>query len=400
MSDKLAIDGGSPAVSTKIQRYTWVDRGVLPRIEELILSNSFSGFLAQPTFEHLGGPAVRKLETYWSQLFKTKHAVSFNSWTSGLVAAMAALGLKKGSEVIVTPWTMSASVSCIVANGLIPVFADIELDSFNIDPSDVVKKITANSSAIMAVDIFGKPCNAPALQKVARDNGLALVVDAAQTPRAEIDGQRSASYADIAGYSLNRHKHLQVGEGGVAVTDNDLYLERMRLMRNHSEVTSGSVLNEVIPIGHNWRMGEIEAELATYQLEKFNSHIDHRVNSAVTLINLLADIPGIHLPVVDGLIKHDFYIIGIRLSESIAIKRDWIVNALKAEGIQNLVVGYQALHRLPSFERFKQEALINVNQLHDNTFLGLYMCGSQFSSENIVELSNAFHKVFAKIPKS
>lgn len=397
MSDELALNGGKPTISAKIERYTWVDRGVLPRIEELILSNSFSGFLAQPSLEHLGGPAVRKLETEWSQLFKTKYAVTFNSWTSGLVAAIAALGLKKGSEVIVTPWTMSASVSCLVANGLVPVFADIELESFNIDPEDVSRKITKYTSAIMGVDIFGNPCNAPALNKIARDNGLKLVIDAAQTPRAEIGGKRSASYADIAGYSLNRHKHLQVGEGGVAVTDNDIYVERMRLMRNHSEVTSGSVLNEAVPIGHNWRMGEIEAELAMYQLERFNSHIDHRVGSARNLISLIKDIPGIHLPDVVDSLNHDFYIIGMRISESLATQREWIANALRAEGITNLIIGYEALHRLPSFRKFDQKDLINVNQLHDHTFLGLYMCGNHFSAENISEISNAFHKVFARI---
>ena len=399
MSDELALNGGKPTISAKIERYTWVDRGVLPRIEELILSNSFSGFLAQPSLEHLGGPAVRKLETEWSQLFKTKYAVTFNSWTSGLVAAIAALGLKKGSEVIVTPWTMSASVSCLVANGLVPVFADIELESFNIDPEDVSRKITKYTSAIMGVDIFGNPCNAPALNKIARDNGLKLVIDAAQTPRAEIGGKRSASYADIAGYSLNRHKHLQVGEGGVAVTDNDIYVERMRLMRNHSEVTSGSVLNEAVPIGHNWRMGEIEAELAMYQLERFNSHIDHRVGSARNLISLIKDIPGIHLPDVVDSLNHDFYIIGMRISESLATQREWIANALRAEGITNLIIGYEALHRLPSFRKFDQKDLINVNQLHDHTFLGLYMCGNHFSAENISEISNAFHKVFARIPE-
>lgn len=397
MSDELAINGGTPAISQKFERYLWVDKGVLPRIESLILSNAFSGFLAQPSIEHLGGPAVRKLETGWSELFKTEYAVSFNSWTSGLVASIAALGLEKGTEVIVTPWTMSASVSCLVANGLVPVFADIELETFNIDPVDVSRKITKNTSAIMAVDIFGKPCNAPSLNMIARDHDLKLVIDAAQTPRAEIMGRRSAAYADIAGYSLNRHKHLQVGEGGIAVTDNETYVERMRLMRNHSEVSSGAFFDETIPIGHNWRMAEIEAELASYQLEKFDSHIDHRVESAKSLIDLIQDIPSITLPEVIDSTSHDFYIIGIRLSESLAGKRESISNALKAEGITNLITGYQALHRLPSFQKFNQVNLVNANQLHDLTFLGLYMCGNFFREENLLEISKAFHKVFAKI---
>ncbi len=395
--DKLAINGGSPSIRSRVDRYTWVGMDVLPRIEKLIHSNSFSGFLAQPSIEHLGGPSIQSLETKWSQIFDTSHSVTFNSWTSGLVAAVAALNLKKGSEVIVTPWTMSASVSCLVANGLVPVFADIEMDSFNIDPNDVEKKISTETSGILAVDIFGKPCNAPILQQIAQEKGLKLIIDSAQAPRAEIEGKRSAGYSEIAGYSLNRHKHLQVGEGGVAVTNSDVYADRMRLMRNHAEVTSGVIPNEAIPIGHNWRLGEIEAELAMYQLEKFDSHIDHRVISSRNLINLLSDIPGMHLPELGNVIDHDYYIVGIRLDVQIAKKRAFIASALRAEGITNLIVGYQALHRLPSFQKYSQENLLNANQLHDETFLGLYTCGNFFTEENLEEISEAFHKVFASI---
>jgi dTDP-4-amino-4,6-dideoxygalactose transaminase len=232
------------------------------------------------------------------------------------------------------------------------------------------------------------------LANLAEERGLKLVIDAAQTPRAQIDGRRSASYADISGYSLNRHKHLQVGEGGVAVTKNEVYLDRMRLMRNHAEVTSGSTQDEAIPIGHNWRMGEIEAELALYQLENFDYHIDHRVESSRKLINLLKDISGLSLPELPNVTDHDFYIIGMRLSEKNGKKRDLIVKALRAEGVTNLIVGYQALHRLPSFQKYKQLDLANVNKLHDETFLGLYMCGHTFKEENLHEISNAFHKVF------
>jgi|688.fasta_scaffold03535_6 perosamine synthetase len=396
MLETLALNGGLPAISTKLEKYQWVDSSVMPRIEKLILSNSYSGFLAQPSVEHLGGPKIRELEDKWSEIFKVKYAVTFNSWTSGLVASVAALGLKKGTEVIVPPWTMSASVACLFANGLVPVFADIELDSFNIDPIDVAKKVTAKTSAILGVDIFGKPCNSPALQEIAVNNNLKLIIDAAQAPRAEINGRRSSYFADIAGYSLNRHKHLQVGEGGVAVTSNEEYLERLRLMRNHSEVTSGGSFDESIPIGHNWRMGEIEAELALFQLEKFNTHIDHRVEAARSIIALIRDIPGIYLPEVDASLDHDFYIIGMRLSKDLAIKRDSIAKALTAEGVTNILVGYQALHRLQSFRKFRQENLVNTNELHDNSFLGLYMCGHQFTEDYIYELSKAFHKVFSQ----
>ena len=394
MKYKLAIHGGNPSINTTLEKYKWVNLEVMPRIEELIKSNSFSGFLAQPTSEHLGGPNIIKLESIWSQISDAKHAVTFNSWTSGLMAAVASLNLKKGSEVIVSPWTMSASVSCIVANNLVPVFADIEIESFNLDPVDVQSKITKRTSAILAVDIFGKPCDAISLSKIARDNGLKFIIDSAQTPRARVLGNRTSVYSDISGISLNRHKHIQVGEGGIAVTNNQMYADRLRLIRNHAEVTGDQTLDSSIKYGHNWRLGEIEAVLAVYQLENFDHHIDHRVNSALKLINLLSSIPGIVLPKVTSKFEHDFYIIGIKLNDSLKEYRNEITSALKAEGILNLLVGYQALHRLPSFMGYRQNDLPVTNDLHDSSFIGLYMCGHYYKDENVVEIGEAFHKVF------
>jgi perosamine synthetase len=395
VSDNLALNGGYQAIRTPLGKYKWVDNGVMPEIENLILSNSFSGFLAQASPEHFGGPNVQKLEMEWSNKFNFKYSVSFNSWTSGLMAAVASLNLEKDSEVIVTPWTMSATVACIVANNLIPVFADIEEDTFNIDPIDVASKVTKKTSAIMAVDIFGKPCNAPELSKVAKENNLYLVVDSAQTPRAKVKGKRSGNYSDISGYSLNRHKHIQVGEGGIAVTDNTEFAERMRLIRNHAEASSGVIQNQAITIGHNWRMGEIEAVLANYQLKSFDTHIDHRFKSSVSLINLLSNLRGIKLPEVLDKTQHDFYIIGIKLDDKLAIQRDMIAKSLVAEGVSNLIVGYQALHRLNAFSSYRKHNLRIVEKMHDSSFLGLYMCGHYFTDSNVTEIYQAFDKVLS-----
>jgi dTDP-4-amino-4,6-dideoxygalactose transaminase len=310
---------------------------------------------------------------------------------------MAALNLRKGSEVIVTPWTMSATVSCIVANDLVPVFADIDIDSFNLSPESVVERLTSETSAILAVDIFGKPCEAPRLKEIAEQNGLKLVIDAAQTPRAQIDGQRSSWYADIAGYSFNRHKHIQVGEGGIAVTDNDVFASRMKLIRNHAEVSGGPEPDAAIPVGFNWRLGEIEAELALFQIESFDSHIDHRVSSSKSLLEELKDIEHLILPKSALAMDHDFYILGMKLSPKVKVSRGKIISALRAEGVQNLIEGYQVLHRLPAFKSFVRQELKIADSLHDNHFLGLYMCGHSYKLENISEISKAFHKVFANL---
>jgi dTDP-4-amino-4,6-dideoxygalactose transaminase len=390
---ELAINGGTPVISSAPKSYTWIDKGVLPQIEALILSNSYSGFLAQPTAEHYGGNRIQKLEELWSEEFSVEHSITFNSWTSGLMAGVAALGIPKGEEVIVTPWTMSASVACIVANGLVPVFADIEKDSFNIDPNSVASKITSNTAAILGVDIFGKPCDAIALREIANRHGLKLIIDAAQTPRARLATKRSSHWADIAGYSLNRHKHLQVGEGGIAVTNDELYAKRMRLMRNHAEVTSGDEPDHIISVGHNWRMGELEAELAIYQLQRFETHLKSRIEAGSKLLLLLQGIPGLEMFPTPGEYEHDFYILGIKLTENLIPQRSHILEAIRAEGVTNIFAGYQALHRLKAFEKFDQNDLHTVNELHDRAFLGIYMCGNEFSSRDIQLIAEAIQKV-------
>jgi dTDP-4-amino-4,6-dideoxygalactose transaminase len=140
-------------------------------------------------------------------------------------------------------------------------------------------------------------------------------------------------------------------------------------------------------------MGEIEAELARYQIESFDSHIDHRVNSSLKLLKMLSQVPGLILPRSDNNLDHDFYIIGMRLHDDLKGKRDLIAEALKAEGLQILLVGYQALHRLPSFKGYRQEDLLQVNELHDSLFLGLYMCGHYFSDTDLEKIAEAFSKV-------
>jgi dTDP-4-amino-4,6-dideoxygalactose transaminase len=140
-------------------------------------------------------------------------------------------------------------------------------------------------------------------------------------------------------------------------------------------------------------MGEIEAVLANYQLKSFDTHIDHRFKSSVSLINLLSNLRGIELPKVLDNTQHDFYIIGIKLDERLAIQREMIAKSLIAEGVPNLIVGYQALHRLNAFSNYRQDNLRIVEKMQDSSFLGLYMCGHYFTDSNIAEIYQAFDKV-------
>jgi perosamine synthetase len=363
------------------KKFQWFVKSDIDRIAKILNEGALSGFLAAPGEPNLGGINVRKLEEQWGKFAKRDFAVTFNSWTSGLEAMVSVLQLPKESEVIVTPWTMSATVACIVNNGLIPKFVDIDKKSFNIDSKRVLDACNSKTSAILAVDIFGKPCDFIELRKIANEKNIYFLIDSAQAPDASSSGRKSAEFADISGYSFNRHKHLQCGEGGIAVTSVSEFADRMRLYRNHSEVASESQTNRVQ--GHNLRFGEIEASLMLSQLARADLLISHRRNAASKIINGLKQVPGITLPEINENEIHDFYILAIVLHEDLAKFRREIVNELKSTGVPGVLEGYVNAHKLPQFKQYAKESLPIAENMHQKKFIGLYMCGVEWSNELI-----------------
>lgn len=395
----LALTGGNP-IRTKVpEKFPWFSGFDSQKLLELIADSKLSGFLATPSEEHLGGNYVRQLENNWNNEFLQAYSVAFNSWTSGLEAAVASCNLPKGSQVITTSWTMSATVGSIVSNGLVPYFVDISPEDFNMDVDKILDAVNRNTSAILAIDIFGKPCNADLIKDICDSKSLSFIVDAAQTPKAKIKNKRSVEYSHVGGYSLNRHKHLQVGEGGVAVTNDSLIAKRMRLYRNHAEVTS-ETQDEAIPVGHNLRMGEIEALLAIHQLEKFDHLIEERRGYGRFLLKNLGQFEWIQFNVEESFAEHDFYILPMQLNvEGKALDRDKIVMALKAEGLSEAVGKYGNLHKLTAFRDFPRQALNNSESLAEESFLGIYLCGYRYTLDQLNEILDMFKKIDDNLEK-
>ena len=156
-----------------------------------------------------------------------KHAITVNSWTSGLIAAVGALSIEPGDEIIVSPWTMCASATAILHWNAIPVFADIEGDTFCLDPVSVEKKINSKTKAIMSIDIAGQSANMDALKNIAKKYNLKIISDTAQAPGALYKGKLAGTLGDVGGISLNYHKHIHTGEGGVLFTNDDLIAEKL-----------------------------------------------------------------------------------------------------------------------------------------------------------------------------
>lgn len=339
---KLAIDGGAPVRTRPFPRYVTIGEEEKRAVAEVMDSGQLSCFLGSWAPEFMGGPRVQRLERDWEAYFGVSHAISVNSATSGLYAAIGAAGVQPGDEVIVSPYTMTASATAALVYGGIPVFADIDPETFCLSPESIMERITPRTRAMVVVDIFGHPADFDSIMHIARERGIVVIEDAAQAPGATLHGAYAGTLADIGVFSLNYHKTIQCGEGGVVVTSDDRLADRVRLIRNHAEVVvkDRPVDSLVDMVGFNYRMTELEAAIATEQLKKLKALVQVRVQAAEYLTQRLVTLPGLYPPVVRPDVLHGFYLYVMRYDESVVgIPREQFAAVVRAEGVP-LVEGY------------------------------------------------------------
>ncbi|MDD5072684.1 MAG: DegT/DnrJ/EryC1/StrS family aminotransferase [Candidatus Omnitrophica bacterium] len=332
---RLAIYGGKPVRKRLFPFYRTVGKEEKKALCGVIDSGVLSEFLGSWDEKYFfGGPGVRRLEGEWAKYFGVKHAVAVNSCTSGLYCAAGAAGISLGDEVIVSPYTMSASATAAVIFQGVPVFADIEEDYFCLDPVSVEERITSRTRAIIVVDIFGQPYDADRINAIARRHKLAVIEDAAQAPGARYKRKYAGTLADIGVFSLNCHKHIQCGEGGIVVTDNDELADRVRLIRNHAEAVVGDKKqkNLVNMIGYNFRMTELEAAVSICQLKKLKGLLGIRQNNCRYLESKLGAVPAIVVPPKRPHCEHAYYIQPFKFDkEAAGVGRDLFLDAVRAE---------------------------------------------------------------------
>ena len=183
---------------------------------------------------------------------------------------------------------------------------------------------------------------------------LFLLSDTAQSPGSKSFDAFTGCHADIGGFSLNYHKHIHCGEGGLIVTNDDSLASRMRLIRNHGEAVIDSSSPDDLSniIGYNFRLGEIEAAIARQQFSQLNFYIDSRIHVANQLTKGLSELPGLKLPFVSEFTSHVYYVYGMLIDTNLLpFDREWIVSALRAEGVQSLYPGYTCVHRYPLYQQ-------------------------------------------------
>jgi perosamine synthetase len=303
------------------------------------------------------GPKVDEFEKAFARYVHAAHAVAVSSGTAALHTAMYALGIGPGDEVIVPPITFAATANCVVYQGGTPIFADVEPDTLLIDPVQVEAKITNRTKAIIAVDYTGQPCDYDALRAIADRHGLLLVADACHALGGRYKGRPVGSLADLNVFSFHPVKHITTGEGGMITTNDQKLAERMRIFRNHG-ITSdhrqreqeGSWLYEMVDLGYNYRLTDIQCALGVSQLRKLPSWILRRQEIALRYDEAFAGVAGVAPLIVRDYVSHAYHLYVIRLDTTHLRKtRSEVYSSLRSEGI-GVNVHYIPVHLHPFYQ--------------------------------------------------
>lgn len=280
-----------------------------------------SGMIAQ-------GPKVIEFEEEFAKFVGAKYGIATNSGTSALHVALLAAGIGEGDEVITTPFTFAATGNSILYTGARPVFVDIDPETFTIDPTKIEEAITDKTKAIMPVQLYGQSADMDAIMKIAKENDLIVIEDAAQAHGAEYKGEKVGNLGDMACFSFYPTKNMTTSEGGMITTNNEEFAENAKVYRAHGSATKYH--HDVL--GYNFRMTDIGAAIGIEQLKKLESFNNKRIENAKYLNEALADCDLIETPVVKDGYKHVYHQYTIKVKDG---KRDDLSEYLLENGIGN-----------------------------------------------------------------
>jgi dTDP-4-amino-4,6-dideoxygalactose transaminase len=293
-----------------------------------------SGMLAQ-------GPEVAAFESEFAAHVEGRPCVAVNSGTSALLLALLALGIGPGDEVVVPSFSFAATANAVALTGARPVFADIEPDHYGLDPSAVEAVITARTSAIMPVHLYGHPAAMDGLREVAARHGLAIVEDAAQAHLAALGGRPVGTLGAAAAFSFYPTKNMTAGEGGLVVCADDAVARRVRLLRNQG--MERRYANEIV--GYNMRMTDLHAAIGRVQLSRLPAATaQRRCNAAALTAGLAAAAPKLVIPGVAAGAEPVWHQYTVRTAE-----RDRVVAELADRGVRAGVYYPTPIHRLPAY---------------------------------------------------
>ncbi|MDD3926331.1 MAG: DegT/DnrJ/EryC1/StrS family aminotransferase [bacterium] len=299
------------------------------------------------------GEKVKEFEEKYAAFHDARYGVTCANGTVALETALLACGIGAGDEVIVPPYTFMATASAVLKVNAVPVFADIELDTCNLDPADVEKKISCKTKAVLPVHLGGLPVDMDVFKALAKQHNLVLVEDACHSWGSKWKGKGTGAIGDCGVFSFQMSKNITAGEGGILLTDNEDIADRARSYTNCGRLKGGAWYEHYL-LGSNLRMTELQAAILLGQLERLEEQTLRRERNAAYLSELLKDMPGISLMRQDPRVtRHSYhmYIFRFLPEEWSGVSRDRFLEALRSEGIPGSA-GYNVpLYKNPLFQQ-------------------------------------------------
>ncbi|MCA9813414.1 MAG: DegT/DnrJ/EryC1/StrS family aminotransferase [Nitrosarchaeum sp.] len=341
------------------------------------------------------GPEIEEFESRLAKYVGTEYCIAFNSGTSAQHAALLALGIKQQHRVIVPSFTFISTANSVLMVNAKPVFADIEEESYGLDPVSVEKSITTNTKAIMPIHYAGGACKIDEIYDIAKRRHIPLIEDAAESLGAKTGKRMVGSYGEMAVFSFAGNKVLTTGEGGAIVTNSKKLYDKLKLIRSHGRQETENYFQsnlkpDYISVGYNWRMSSITAALGLSQFKKLGKMISMRQKNAKYLSSKLRDM-GIAVP-QENTFEHVYQLYSVRLKSKRL--RDGLMNYLTKNGIMSKIY-FEPVHKALLYRKlgYSKQKLPVTNKVSEQILsLPMYPTMKQSDLNLIVDTVGKFMK--------
>lgn len=344
-----------------------------------------TGYLTQ-------GPKVVEFERLVTEYVGTSHGFATSSATTGIHLSLHAAGVQPGDEVVIPDFSFPATANAVIQQGAVPIFVDIDLATFNMDPSLLEAAITGRTRAIMPVHAFGLPADMDPINAVAAEHGLPVIEDAACALGGTYRGRQAGSLGTAGVFSFHPRKIITTGEGGLITTSDDAIADRIRVLRTHGSVR-GSHYMSFVDAGYNYRLSDVLGAIGVAQMARLDYIVERRQQLGALYARELEAVEGATAPTVPADTRHAFQSYVVLLEEG--IDRNAVIDAMREEGIET-TLGTYSMHLQPYFrERFgiADEALPMATRAHRSALtLPLY---PQLDDEDVRRVCETLARVLA-----
>ena len=338
------------------------------------------------------GPKIAEFEKMVADYVGAKYAVAISNGTSALHAACFAAGIQPGDEVITTPLTFAASSNCVLYCGGTPVFADVDPQTYNIDPEDIRRKITDKTKAIIAVHLAGQPCDMDEIHKIAKEHDLLVIEDGAHALGSVYKGKKVGTLSDMTTFSFHPVKPITTGEGGMIVTDNEEFYQKMMLFRSHGITRDENLMTrndgpwfyQQLDLGYNYRITDIQCALGCSQMKKLDRFLARRKEIVARYNEAFADCENIIIPyqLPETESGWHLYIVQVKNCD-----RRKVFEALREQGIA-VNVHYIPVYKHPYYQEhgYKDVHCRNAEEVYSHIIsLPLYPTLTEEQQQYVIE---------------